>query len=272
MTRQEILDIILYPAHWIELDLYYNPRDFDNSSLRDQIKNLQKGYELHPGSEKNRNPAHRLAIARSYERCLGEPGVLDMYRDFSREWNEGNCEEAENIVSAIGDQNERLRVIRNCYSPSDEQNSSAQEEKKERFFQSLEELSEEELVQTANRNVLGLDSEDRFRWISLCDEKRQLRGVAPLEAQASCIADLTIQDAYGEGGLYTPRNLGYSENKIQELLQNVPLDEHTQERRCVLQADLIEQERLREQEHSGRPFDWIQDDAISIYNQCLERK
>ncbi len=271
LKREEILERIFQSADRLE----YKPSRANNaqsvSDLQQMIEDLKNNSLGNPG-EQYQNPAYHLALARSYEPCIAEgQGLADMYRDFSHEFYEGNCEETENLAHSMGDRNRELLAVRQCLTPLDRQNPHLAEEKNQRFYTLLEQLPEEELLPAADRDILGTSRADRQRWLSICQNIREDRGVSERQAYASCVADITIRDAGREGGIYGPQHLGLPESEVVRLIDYLPQDEHIRERQCVLQAPLRERQREDESEQTGRPSDWREDDAWSIYERCLER-
>lgn len=281
MSREDLLQRINVSVEQIEdrfqdqmpidrtVDLTYGHNLF---TVKDMIHDLQT-IDLNQDHPSFRSSAAALAQARSYERCLDESGVVDMVRDYHREKNEGNCDQALNLAQVLHDQYQRLKTIRDC-QPLAEKDAASSDAgtrdaaRKEAFFSELETLSDPDLLQAADRHLLGTYPDDRQRWLKICSEKRINYNLSAAQAKASCIADMGIQDVGWEGGMEIAQNLNISQEEIAQLIDNLPNDRQRHERECYLKAPGEEEEHYR---HRDQTPDGFFISAEYVFDQCMGR-
>lgn len=250
LTTEESKRIIAEKAKYIEGELLYSkPGVDDEGKMRYGIllpsinEHLTKIREEVADKDKlsGRSFIYSLALIRSYERCLHEQGVGDLYQDAFREKYAGNCEEARNLFSNLNDAREIVHSYRDyTCTPSEKGNLPQKEDMVQQYYDFLEIASDQELTVSAE----FVPWDEFNRWNDLCVSHRREKGLS--QAYAFCIADFTIANTGGEGGFNFPEEAKMTSDKLEEILESIPTSD--QVRHCALERAFEEafyNERVR---------------------------
>ncbi len=258
LDRQGLLDFIAVHTRYIEKELHlaesgaslFLDRHFDNVEIGRYLDRIRAGqFSL----DDPPSVPQMLAAARSYEWCLSERGVVDIYRDLQRQVESGNCSEAEYLAAFMGDKRSSWGVVKTCISPEQDSPELAAD----RFYDRLEDALDEDLAIAAQ----FVEVEEYDRYHHACTHAREVEGQERNEAHACCAADFAYSRISPDDAFLVP---SVTPEMLDELAADLPLLQ--QKRVCILQTAAA---RLREQQGIPQTPDGGVFSAEDYFRRCM---
>ncbi|MBI2146345.1 hypothetical protein HYU22_03330 [Candidatus Woesearchaeota archaeon] len=221
----------------LELDAALHPSMFSPYEARDSLQQILDDIINMPTNadpiRANRLP-YLLASSRKAERCLGRDGdgLFDLYRDYVRTFEEGDCDNARNLAIGADDAYRRLRVTHSCIPQGATLYNSEViiATLRENFFQEVSTIPEEEIPLSAQL----AQYEEHAGWVAACVANRSSREPRESMQLARCLTDLYMHSTP------TSESTGISATRLREVVDALPADA---DQRCYLGIMLGERQR-----------------------------